>query len=83
MPAPDLSLFAPLREAYEASRSVRTPEDLAAVLERVGAMVSEHLGWGTVVVNAHRRAWDDFEVAVVHGNPEARDASARREPDVG
>ena len=72
MPTHDLSLFAPLREAYEASRRVRTARDVTAVLERVAALVSDHLGWGTVVVNVHRRAWDDFEAAVVHGSEEGR-----------
>jgi diguanylate cyclase (GGDEF)-like protein len=69
-----LSLFAPLREAYEASRRVRTLEDLGKVLDLVASLVREQLGWGTVVVNVHRRAWDDFIVAVVDGPQPARDA---------
>ncbi|MFL5845196.1 MAG: putative bifunctional diguanylate cyclase/phosphodiesterase [Solirubrobacteraceae bacterium] len=73
MPPTDLSFFTALREAYEASRRVRTPEDLAEVLERIASMISSDLGWQTVAVNVHRRAWDDFEVAVVHGRAEARD----------
>src|SRR4051794_12823153 len=72
MPRTDLSLFASLREAYEASRRVRTPEDLASVLEAVAELVKDKLGWGTVVVNVHRQAWDDFEAAVVHGSEEGR-----------
>ena len=31
-------------------------------------------GFGTVVVNLHRPAWDDFETVVVEGSDEARDA---------
>ncbi|MCW2968767.1 MAG: putative Diguanylate cyclase/phosphodiesterase [Solirubrobacteraceae bacterium] len=69
-----LSLFAPLREAYEASHRVRGSDDLDEVLERVAGLVRERLGWGTVVLNVHRRAWDDFEAAVVVGNDAARDA---------
>jgi diguanylate cyclase (GGDEF)-like protein len=69
-----LSLFAPLREAHEASRRVRTEDDLRAVLERIAEVVSDHLGWRTVVINLHRRAWDDFEAAIVHGSVSAREA---------
>jgi diguanylate cyclase (GGDEF)-like protein len=72
MPSTQLSLLAPLRAAYEASRGVRTPEDLTAVLERVAELISEALGWGSVVINLHRRAWDDFEATVVHGCDESR-----------
>jgi diguanylate cyclase (GGDEF)-like protein len=72
MPDTQLSLFSSLREAYEASRSVRTPEDLDRVLTLIAALVSEQLGWQTVVFNVHRRAWDDFAVSVVHGSDEAR-----------
>ena len=68
-----LSLFAPLREAYEASRRVRTPEDLERVLEHVAALVRDTLGWDAVVMNVHRRAWDDFEAAVVLGSEESRE----------
>jgi diguanylate cyclase (GGDEF)-like protein/putative nucleotidyltransferase with HDIG domain len=32
------------------------------------------LGFGTVVVNLHRPAWDDFQTVVVEGSAEARDA---------
>ena len=68
------SLFAPLREAYEASRRVRAGEEPVAVLERLAAIVAETLGWGAVVFNVHRRAWDDFEVVVAHGSEASRDA---------
>src|SRR5690349_6537918 len=68
----DLSLFAPLRDAYEAARAVRTPEDLVAVLDGLAELIRNQLGWGNVVVNTHRRAWDDFQVTVVSGNPDAR-----------
>src|SRR4051812_6294620 len=67
MSQPDISLFASLREAYEASRAVRSPEDLLGVLENMAGIVSEHLGWQGAVIHVHRRAWDDFEAAIVHG----------------
>ncbi len=73
MSVANLSLFAPLREAYEASRAVRTDADRDAVLERVATLVSETLGWGTVVVAIHRRAWDDFLISTVQGDDEARE----------
>ena len=69
----DLSLFALLRQAYDASRRVRTEEDLAEVLQHVASLVRGTLGWGTVVINVHRQAWDDFEVAVVQGSEQARE----------
>ena len=72
MASTHFSLFAPLREAYEASHRVRGSEDLDRVLQRIAALVRERLGWGTVVLNVHRRAWDDFEAAVVVGNEDAR-----------
>ena len=68
----DLSLFAPLREAYDASRGVRTRADLICVLEDVATLISERLGWRSVGINLHRRAWDDFETVVVHGCEESR-----------
>jgi diguanylate cyclase (GGDEF)-like protein len=70
---PSLSLFASLRELYEASRTVRTPSELDAFLERAGALIGDTLGWSTVVINVHRRAWDDFVVTTVHGSDEARE----------
>ncbi|MCW2990770.1 MAG: diguanylate cyclase/phosphodiesterase with sensor [Solirubrobacterales bacterium] len=73
MPGTDLSFFASLREAYEASRRVRTPQDLQRVLEGVASLVSDSLGWQSVAINLHRRAWDDFQVTVVHGRDEARE----------
>ena len=72
MAASPLSLFAPLREAYDASRRVRTEADLTRVLERVATLVAETLGWNTVVVNVHRRAWDDFQATVVIGSDAGR-----------
>src|SRR3954468_5944612 len=81
MSQPDISLFASLRAAYDASRAVRSPEDLVGVLENVAGIVSENLGWRGVAIHVHRRAWDDFEATVVHCGDETCDLrlGARRE----
>jgi diguanylate cyclase (GGDEF)-like protein len=68
-----LSLLASVRGALEAARGVRTREDLEAALERIGGVISEACGYGSVVVNVHRPEWDDFEAVTIHGSPAARD----------
>jgi diguanylate cyclase (GGDEF)-like protein len=70
-PSP-LSVIASLRGALEAARGVRTQEDLVAALDRIALVISESLGYRTVVVNLHRPQWDDFEAATVHGSEAAR-----------
>src|SRR4051794_6364177 len=69
---PPLSLVSSLRGALEAARGVRTPGELADALDRIAAVISDSLGYGTVAVNVHRPAWDDFQTATVHGSPAAR-----------
>jgi diguanylate cyclase (GGDEF)-like protein len=76
-PSP-LSLIGSLRGALEAARGVRTNADLATALDRVARVISDALGYRTVVVNLHRPAWDDFEATTVHGAPEARRALVGR-----
>jgi diguanylate cyclase (GGDEF)-like protein len=61
-----------LRGLLEAARAVRSGGDLQPLLEGIARVISGSLGFGTVVVNLHRPAWDDFEVAIVHGSDEAR-----------
>src|SRR4051794_31860326 len=56
----------------EAARAVRAGGDLQPLLEAIARAISVSLGFATVVVNLHRPAWDDFEVAVVHGSEAAR-----------
>lgn len=51
---------------------MRSGGDLQPLLEGIARVISGSLGFGTVVVNLHRPAWDDFEVAIVHGSDEAR-----------
>lgn len=66
--------ISPLRGLLEVTRLLRAREDLPALLEAVARTIGETLGFRTVAVNLYRPAWDDFEVAVVHGNEEARAA---------
>jgi diguanylate cyclase (GGDEF)-like protein len=44
---------------------VRSRADLQALLEQVAGTVAGSLGYGAVIVNLRRPAWDDFEIAVV------------------
>src|SRR5579871_5664877 len=71
MPSSNIS---PLRGLLEVTRLLRAREDLPALLGAVARTIGETLGFRTVAVNLYRPAWDDFEVAVVHGNEEARNA---------
>ena len=64
--------LARLRGLLEAARAVRAGGDLRPLLEAIARVISVSLGFGTVVINLHRPAWDDFEVAVVHGSEEGR-----------
>ena len=62
----------------EVTRLVRAREDLPALLDAVARTIGETLGFRTVAVNLYRPAWDDFEVAVVHGNDHARGSAPRQ-----
>ena len=64
--------ISPLRGLLEVTRLLRAREDLPALLDAVARSIGESLGYRTVAVNLYRRAWDDFEVTVVHGSDEAR-----------
>jgi diguanylate cyclase (GGDEF)-like protein len=73
LPSPgDPGALARLRGLLEAARAVRTGGDLQPLLEAIARAISVSLGFGTVVINLHRPAWDDFEVAIVHGSEAAR-----------
>ena len=73
LPSPgDPGALARLRGLLEAARAVRAGGDLQPLLEAIARAISVSLGFGTVVINLHRPAWDDFEVAIVHGSEEAR-----------
>src|SRR5918998_608678 len=43
------------------------------MLAAVASAVRRTTGFGTVVINLHRPAWDDFEVVVVEGSAAARE----------
>jgi len=60
-----------LRGFLEVTRVVRSEEELGELLASIAKSISESLGFATVVVHLHRPAWDDFEVATVHGSPDA------------
>jgi diguanylate cyclase (GGDEF)-like protein len=68
----NLPTISPLRGLVEVTRLLRAREDLPALLDAVARTIGESLGYGTVVVNVYRPAWDDFEVTTVYGNDEAR-----------
>jgi diguanylate cyclase (GGDEF)-like protein len=73
LPSPgDPGALARLRGLLEAARAVRAGGDLQPLLEAIARAISVSLGFGTVVINLHRPACDDFEVAIVHGSEEAR-----------
>jgi diguanylate cyclase (GGDEF)-like protein len=66
--------LSPLRGFVEVTRLVRTADDVPELLSAVARVISESLGYGTVVINLYRPAWDDFETTTVHGNAQARSA---------
>jgi hypothetical protein len=61
-----------LQALLEIGRAMRAGGDLQPVLAAVAFAVRRATGFGTVVINLHRPAWDDFEVVVVEGSEEAR-----------
>jgi GAF domain-containing protein len=52
----------------------RSAYEVEPVLRAVARTMQACLGFGTVVVNLHRPAWDDFETVVVEGSEPAREA---------
>jgi diguanylate cyclase (GGDEF)-like protein len=58
----------------EVAGIVTSSADLPALLDAIARTIAESLGWRTVAINLHRRAWDDLQVQTVFGAPEARDA---------
>jgi diguanylate cyclase (GGDEF)-like protein/putative nucleotidyltransferase with HDIG domain len=58
----------PIRNVME-----RTAYEVEPVLQAVARTMQACLGFGTVVVNLHRPAWDDFETVVVVGSDDARE----------
>ena len=61
-----------LRGLLDVAAAVRTGDALPTVLASVAAAIAGPLGYGAVVINLYRPAWDDFEVVVVLGNEESQ-----------
>jgi two-component system cell cycle sensor histidine kinase/response regulator CckA len=70
--APEASTLSRLRGLLEVTQLVRDEADVPTLLAEVARTISDSLGYGIVVVNLYRPAWDDFEVVAVHGSEEAR-----------
>jgi PAS domain S-box-containing protein len=68
------TIFSRLRGLLEVTRLVRGGEELPGLLHAIARTVSDSLGFRTVVINLHRREWNDLIVSTVHGSDEARDA---------
>jgi diguanylate cyclase (GGDEF)-like protein len=68
-----ISAFTRLRGLLEVTRLVRTDDELDHLLAAVARTTAESLGFGTVVLNIYRPAWDDFCTTTVHGSEAARD----------
>jgi diguanylate cyclase (GGDEF)-like protein/putative nucleotidyltransferase with HDIG domain len=71
-PAADKDAVDRLRGLLDVAHAVHGGGDLRPLLEAIARVVSDSLGFGAVVINLHRPAWDDYEVVVVHGSEEAR-----------
>lgn len=63
-----------LHSLLEITRAVRSGADVGSVLDAIARVLSETLGFGTVVLNVYRPEWDDFHVANVHGSDAVREA---------
>jgi hypothetical protein len=64
----DAATLSSLHALLRVAAGVRSADDVQPVLEAVAATAAEALGFGAVVVNVRRPAWDDLEVAVVVDN---------------
>jgi diguanylate cyclase (GGDEF)-like protein len=71
VPATQLNMLARLGAMFERTASVRNPDDLQIVLEDVCRTIAEVLGYGCVVVNVYRPAFDDMLTAAVVGSEES------------
>jgi diguanylate cyclase (GGDEF)-like protein/putative nucleotidyltransferase with HDIG domain len=73
MPGPESSVLAELRGLLHVAQAMRSGAGLEPLLDAIARVIGESLGYGAVVVNLYRPAFDDYEVAVMHGGEEARD----------
>ena len=74
MPTPQLTMLARVGAMFERTASVRNPDDLQNVLEDVCRTIADVLGYGTVVMNVYRPAFDDMLTAAVVGSEESVEA---------
>ena len=72
-PGPEPSALTELRGLLHVAQAMRSGAGPGPLLEAIARVIGESLGYGAVVVNLYRRAFDDYEVAVMHGGDEARD----------
>jgi diguanylate cyclase (GGDEF)-like protein len=72
--ADQLTALQRLRRLLDVTRVVGSDRSLDSVLSEMASTISESLGFGGVVVNLYRHAWDDFVVRTVHGNEAMREA---------
>jgi diguanylate cyclase (GGDEF)-like protein/PAS domain S-box-containing protein len=73
VPSPPADLAgAHLRSLVELTRLVRGSAPLDKVLESIASVISERLGFATVVINLYRPESDEYEVTTVCGSAEAR-----------
>src|SRR5919199_5180687 len=64
-PTADAATLSRLHALLSVAGLVRSHGDLQPLLEQVATTVAGALGYGAVIVNLRRPAWDDFEVVVV------------------
>ncbi|HEV2874855.1 MAG TPA: diguanylate cyclase [Thermoleophilaceae bacterium] len=69
-----LGMLARLGAMFERTASVRDEADLQEVLEDVARTIGEVLGYGAVVVNVYRPAFDDMLTAAAVGSEESLQA---------
>ncbi len=68
----DIASATQLRALLDLARLLRVNAGLPEVMTEVARIVSQALGFETVVVNLYREDTDAYEVATVHGNDGAR-----------
>ena len=68
----EVTAAAHLRGVLDLARLVRGESGLPDVLAAVARVVSETLGFATVVINLYRPETNEYEVTNVHGNERAR-----------
>jgi diguanylate cyclase (GGDEF)-like protein len=66
-----LTMLARIGAMFEQTAYVRNPDDLQVVLEDVCRTIADVLGYGTVVMNVYRPAFDDMHTAAVVGSEES------------